>query len=165
MYELKKPYTEDERCDFIVEYNHNQGLLIKETEEGLVAYEREVTLEEVRNQKLRLARNWADQTLAVYKADCSQSEILTWDRQEDGARALAIDENDTSANAEFVRQLAEARGIGVTELVTKIMRKVELYTAGSAKVLGTQQAYEDKINACETIEELEAIELPEVGSM
>jgi hypothetical protein len=164
MYELKKPYTNKQRCDFIVKYNHNQGLLIKETEEGLVAYEREVPFEEERDWRLGLVRNWADQTLAVYKADCSQSEIQTWDRQESGARALVADENDTSADAEFVRQLASARGITTAELVEKIMRKVELYTAGSAKVLGRQQQFEDKINSCATIEELRAIELPTVSN-
>ena len=35
--ELKKPYTENERIDFIVTYNHNQNLIIKETEKELQA--------------------------------------------------------------------------------------------------------------------------------
>lgn len=35
--ELLKPYTEAQRMDFIVEYNHNQGCVIEETEEGLQA--------------------------------------------------------------------------------------------------------------------------------
>lgn len=34
---LKKPYTEQEKCDFIVEYNHNQGYEIQETDETLLA--------------------------------------------------------------------------------------------------------------------------------
>ena len=34
---LKQPYTEEERIDFIVEYNHNQGYLIDENEEYLQA--------------------------------------------------------------------------------------------------------------------------------
>lgn len=34
---LQKPYTIKERCDFIVEYNHNQGYEILETEEALLA--------------------------------------------------------------------------------------------------------------------------------
>jgi hypothetical protein len=33
--QLKKPYTDNERMDFIVEYNHNQGGEIKETEIAL----------------------------------------------------------------------------------------------------------------------------------
>lgn len=34
---LNKPYTDQERCDFIVEYNHNQGYEIEETDESLLA--------------------------------------------------------------------------------------------------------------------------------
>lgn len=35
---LKKPYTEEERIDFIIEYNHNQGYLIDENEKYLQAF-------------------------------------------------------------------------------------------------------------------------------
>lgn len=38
-YELRKPITEKEKCDFIVEYNHQQGLRIKDTEMFLFALE------------------------------------------------------------------------------------------------------------------------------
>ena len=38
-YELKKPYTDTQRIDFIVEYNHNLGLRIEETEVALYALE------------------------------------------------------------------------------------------------------------------------------
>ena len=34
---LQKPYTDKERNDFIVEYNHNQGYTTKETDEALLA--------------------------------------------------------------------------------------------------------------------------------
>jgi hypothetical protein len=34
---LQKPYTEEERENFIVEYNHNQGFVIEETETELQA--------------------------------------------------------------------------------------------------------------------------------
>ena len=36
-YTLPKPYTDKERIDFIVTYNHMQGLLIEETDEALYA--------------------------------------------------------------------------------------------------------------------------------
>ena len=38
-YKLEKPYTESERIDFIVQYNHNQGLRIEETELAIYAIE------------------------------------------------------------------------------------------------------------------------------
>ena len=36
-YKLNKPYTEKQKTDFIVEYNHNQGLKIEETNKALYA--------------------------------------------------------------------------------------------------------------------------------
>lgn len=38
-HKLQKPYTEKQRLDFIVKYNHRQGLNIEETEEALFALE------------------------------------------------------------------------------------------------------------------------------
>lgn len=38
-YKLDKPYTDKQRADFIVKYNHNQGLNIQETEIALYALE------------------------------------------------------------------------------------------------------------------------------
>ena len=38
-YKLEKPLSIEERADFIVEYNHNQGLQIEETELALYALE------------------------------------------------------------------------------------------------------------------------------
>ena len=38
-YKLEKPYTEKEKLDFIVEYNHNKNLRIEETEIALYALE------------------------------------------------------------------------------------------------------------------------------
>lgn len=38
-YKLNKPYTEKQKIDFIVQYNHNEGLNIQETEDALYALE------------------------------------------------------------------------------------------------------------------------------
>lgn len=35
---LNKPYTEEQRADFIIEQNYNNGYIIKETEEALEAW-------------------------------------------------------------------------------------------------------------------------------
>ena len=46
---LQKPYTEEERIDFVVQYNHNLGYVIEETEEELQALgytEEEIALQE-----------------------------------------------------------------------------------------------------------------------
>jgi hypothetical protein len=38
-YKLLKPFTSKQRADFIVEYNHNKGLTIEETDKALYALE------------------------------------------------------------------------------------------------------------------------------
>lgn len=38
-HKLKKPYTDKEKSDFIVEYNHNQNLTIEESKQALYALE------------------------------------------------------------------------------------------------------------------------------
>ena len=38
-YKLNKPYTDEEYADFVVEHNHNNGLLIEETETAVYALE------------------------------------------------------------------------------------------------------------------------------
>lgn len=46
---LQKPYTDNERIDFIIQYNHNQGFVIEETETELQALgytEEELDLQE-----------------------------------------------------------------------------------------------------------------------
>ena len=45
-YKLKKPYkNEEQRLDFIVKYNHQMGLLIKETSKALYALEENEIME------------------------------------------------------------------------------------------------------------------------
>ena len=49
---LEKPYTENQRMDFIVEYNHNQGCEIEELENGsLQAFEMVKTDEELAQEE------------------------------------------------------------------------------------------------------------------
>lgn len=38
-YKLEKPYTDEQYADFVSEYNHNQNLLIEETDDALYALE------------------------------------------------------------------------------------------------------------------------------
>lgn len=55
---LNKPYTEDERLDFIVEQNHNNGYEIRESEESLQAWgyteEEQAQMEEERINNLTM---------------------------------------------------------------------------------------------------------------
>ena len=68
--ELFKPYTEEERLNFIIEYNHNQGFIIEETEEALQALgytEEELVLQEKQRISM-LSLTGADVERGIYKA-------------------------------------------------------------------------------------------------
>lgn len=67
---LNKPYTEDERINFIVEYNHNQGYVIEETETALQAlgYTEEELYEQKQQQIAMLSLTSADVERGIYKA-------------------------------------------------------------------------------------------------
>lgn len=70
IYSLTKPYTEEEKLNFIVEYNHNQGLEIKETDIALEAWG--YTQEELEQfEKERIAKLYltgADVERGIFKA-------------------------------------------------------------------------------------------------
>lgn len=52
---LEKPYTDTQRCNFIVEYNHNMGYKIEETETELQAWG--YTEEEKQQQEIERVAN------------------------------------------------------------------------------------------------------------
>ena len=68
--ELLKPYTEDERINFIVEYNHNQGYIIEETETALQAlgYAEEEIAQQEQQRIAMLSLTGADVERGIYKA-------------------------------------------------------------------------------------------------
>ncbi len=61
---IKKPYTEKQRLDFIVEQNHNLGYEIRDTEEELQAFgytteeqtEQSIQAEKTRKSKLKMTK-------------------------------------------------------------------------------------------------------------
>lgn len=67
---LNKPYTETKKLNFIVEYNHNQGLTIEETETNLLAlgYSAEEQAQKESERIARLYLTGADVERGIYKA-------------------------------------------------------------------------------------------------
>ena len=68
--ELKKPYTENQRMNFIIEYSHKQGFEIRETEEEIQAWgyaEEEIALKE-KERIAKLFLTGADVERGIYQA-------------------------------------------------------------------------------------------------
>ena len=71
--ELKQPYTDKQRADFIVENNHNKGYEIQETENALLAVYNEPTIAE-QNEAIRATREQLYiQTSDKLKADYDEA--------------------------------------------------------------------------------------------
>ena len=68
--ELLKPYSKKQRMDFVIEYNHNQGYTIEETEDSLQALgytEEEKALQE-KERIAKLFLTGADVERGIYQA-------------------------------------------------------------------------------------------------
>ena len=75
---LQKPYTENEKIDFIVEQNHNQGYEIKETETTLEAwgYTEEEKQEQRKEQIAKLSMTKREMFLGLYQAKGITPDML-----------------------------------------------------------------------------------------
>ena len=67
---LKKPYTENERMDFVVQYNHGMGYTIEETETELQAlgYTEEELEQQEKERIAKLFLTGADVERGIYQA-------------------------------------------------------------------------------------------------
>ena len=72
----------------------------------------------------------------------SQVERDTFERQEREALEWI---SDNEAPVKFIRDLAEARGITIDGLVSKIIKKADAYSEHLAKALGEKHKAEDEI--------------------
>lgn len=76
--ELKQPYTENERINFIVEQNHKLGYEIKETETALEAwgYTEEEKQEQRKEQIAKLSMTKREMFLGLYQAKGITPDML-----------------------------------------------------------------------------------------
>lgn len=102
---LEKPYTENQRMGFIVEYNHNQGYEIEELENGsLQAFEMVKTDEE----KAKAERERLDK-LSMTRGDVFEALILAKGLGKAQIRAMIEQaELDTVTKALYLNRFDEA---------------------------------------------------------
>ena len=75
---LNKPYTEEQKLNFIVEQNHNNGYEIRETETALEAwgYTKEEKQEQEREQIAKLSMTKREMFLGLYQAKQITPDML-----------------------------------------------------------------------------------------
>ena len=112
------------------------------------------TFDEVKAAKLSEINKAADVAIATLTATYPDREISTFDKQEAEARAYAV---DPTASTPLLSALAQARGVPLDELVRRVLAKADAFAVASGSIIGQRQALEDRLDACTTMEEVQAL--------
>lgn len=123
------------------------------------ALELQPTVEEVRDEKLEEINGAYEAQLSVVRNGYPETELLTWDKQEQEARAYLA---DNGASTPFMDSLAGERGITKADLAARIMVKVNLADTLVGAATGKRQRLEDEIlaideNAPDAIAQISAV--------
>ena len=121
----------------------------------LAGHAPEKPLEEAKAAKLAEINAACDAILNAAVQTYPNSEVLTFDQQTAEAKAYLASGN--AADAPLLSALATGRGIEFGDLVNRVMAKHNAFSVLSGAVIGQRQALEDRLNACGTTEEVNAI--------
>lgn len=80
------------------------------------------------------------------RSDYPDYEQLSWERQEREAR---------EGGGPLIQAIADARGLPIEELISRIIDKADAYQAAAGIVIGRRQALRDQIDAIEADEALD----------
>lgn len=161
-----KPYAEEvvdssrlESCDLSFEY--------QETDAGIrKVWVYTPNLEKAKTTKLSEINTACDEILNTAVNTYPETEVLTFDQQTSEAKAYLSSGN--ASDAPLLSALAAGRGITLDDLVSRVIAKHTAFSVLSGCVIGQRQAFEDRLELCQTVEEVKAIEvtitLPETGN-
>ena len=97
----------------------------------------------------------ADQLKNSLLAGYPQTEIESFYRQEKEALAWQADHNTPTP---MLSQIARVRGVPLDMLISKVIEKSAQFAVAIGIIIGQRQAFEDRLLALETPEELTALE-------
>lgn len=111
-----------------------------------------------KRKKESALNNLADKADAIKNgllAGYPQTEIESFYRQEKEALAWRADNN---ADTPMLKQVAMVRGVPFDVLVEKVIEKASQFAVAIGVIIGKRQAFEDRLLATKTLEELTALE-------
>lgn len=117
----------------------------------------EKTLEEAKSEKLTEINAACDSILNTAVSTYPETEVLTFDQQTSEANAYLASKKP--ADAPLLSALAAGRGITLDDLVQRVMEKHNAFSQISGYVIGQRQAMEDRLEQCQTVQDVEAIEV------
>ena len=113
-----------------------------------------LNISDSKSAKQREIANAADTFLSSMAQEYGAYEKLTWDQQALEADALLA---DAESPAPLVRAIAQARGMTALEMAQRIAANRAQWVALSGAVVGKRLAYQDALDAAQTVEEVNAI--------
>ena len=122
--------------------------------DGALLERPEKPFSQLKIEKLNEINAAYQQAIATLTPTYPDDERLTFDKQEQEARAWQA---DNSTSTPFVDALASGRQMDKAELVSRIIAKADAFAIASGSLTGQRQRYEDLLDAAETAEEVEAI--------
>jgi hypothetical protein len=125
-------------------------------EEAAFLAERVPKLESVRASKIKAANDECDRRIGALVADYPQTEIDTFPKQEQEARAFVA---DSSAVTPLIDALSSSRGITKADLASRIITKANAFAVYCGQVVGNRQRLEDLLTAATTLEEVQAVDI------
>ena len=111
-------------------------------------------LEAVKAAKHMEINEACNAAVASLAASYSEREIQSWPQQVKEAEALAA---DPQASAPLLTAIADARGLPVVELASRVLGKMSAYAGASGALIGRRQAAEDLIDFAATPEDVAGI--------
>ena len=155
--ELIKPYTEEQRLDFIVENNHNKGYVIEEADNALLAWgaDAEEQLEQAKEDKLKENETIRD---AFLVSGVMYKDIL-WDS--DIEQKLNISVQVANMNDEDVVTWVAMDGVTSLECTKQDLLNIGMLLTQMTAYVWQYKNPEIKmaINDANSIEELDAIDI------
>ena len=114
----------------------------------------EPDLPELKATKLNEINALYQQAIATLTPTYPDDERLTFDKQEQEARAWLA---DNSTPTPFVDALSAGRQMDKAELVSRIIAKADAFAVASGSLTGQRQRYEDMLDVAETADAVASI--------
>jgi len=114
----------------------------------------EIRLEAAKQQKLEEVRQSTNSYMEQLKSNFSNAEMETWSRQEHGVKLLTENPESEEYDAQWVKALAQTRGITLEEQMQRISYATTMMNEYAYRLVGYQQRLEDMINAATTVDEI-----------
>ena len=153
--QIQKPVKDwSEYTEVAIWCNDNKAIIEDKGEWYEVVALPEQTLEEAKSAKLAEINGACDSILKTAVKTYPDTEVMTFDQQVREAQSYMA---DPASPVSLLASLASARGIELADLAARVMAKHQVFSALSGAVIGQRQALEDQLDACTSLEEVNAL--------